>query len=101
MKNESYWPRTMDEAVKAVIASLCAEDIEFIKNMKEEELHLLHHNLGLYIRNEFGLWHGNVDLAKSCGVPVFVNSFIPDNVSEKIIEKVWRVIRYGDDKTAK
>ena len=100
MKNEPYWPTTLDEAVKAVLASLCGEDIKFIKKMNKEELFQLHHNLGQKIRNEFGLWHGNVDLAKSCGVPVFGNQFIPDLVSEKIIGEVWTVIRYGKDKTS-
>ncbi len=68
---------------------ICISDtinLRYIKKMKSDDLISLHMSLGLWIRNEFGLWNdecpwtngGQADDKKH-----------PDNYSFKIIEQIW------------
>lgn len=52
-----HWPKTLEEAVEQVLASV--PDIP--------EGPLAHHGLGTTIRSSFGLWGANKDLLRSCG----------------------------------
>jgi hypothetical protein len=52
------WPKTVDEAVALVISSLARDEKQGIQCMAEEDLFFL--GFGENIRNQCGLWAGNV-----------------------------------------
>jgi len=62
-------------------------DKQAIAKMKKRDLIKLHMTLGMTIRNEFGLWQGNMIVTDS-GLPCH-----PDDVSEEIIEALWKDLR--------
>ena len=70
--------------------------------MKKEELIDCHFALGMWIRNNFGLWQGNKELPVDCGKRQYghlnlkIEEFPevhPDNVSGIIIEALWEKLR--------
>ena len=69
------------------------KDRTTIGNLTEEELSLLHINLGEYIRNEFGLWSGNKDLMVSCCKIVNMDKIHEDTASTIIIRELWENLR--------
>jgi hypothetical protein len=76
-------------------------DKEELKRTRKEKLSIYHFSLGLYIRNNFGLLHGNDALIKSCGMakvkqmPGFEldEDYLlithPDDCSGVIIDALW------------
>ena len=87
-KSRKKWPRTVAEAVNRLIQEMSEEDRETLKNTPEKDLIMYHFSLGMWIRNEFGLWQGNDELLKSCRKkdPLIH----PDDVSSIIIEELWK-----------
>ena len=88
---EASYPKTIAEAVDRLLSTLSEKDREAIKNMPKNDLIDLHFSLGGYIKNAFGLWKDNKELIEACGqsYPIFV----PDSVSEVIIEALWEKLR--------
>jgi len=86
-------PKTVNEAVGRLIDELSLKDRTTIGNLTEEELSLLHINLGEYIRNEFGLWSGNKDLMASCCKIVNMDKIHEDTASTIIIRELWENLR--------
>ena len=68
-----------------MVYELSPDDMLIIKNTPRNELRIFHLDLGLWIRNNFGLWSGNTDLMLSTGPLVF----LPDEASSIIIEALW------------
>ena len=83
------YPQTLKSAIIQLKKELSKEDLQWIKKMKKDRLITLHHSLGRWIRNSFGLWGKNEPLKKSCG------EFHPDSVSFVIIEKLWEDLQIG------
>lgn len=79
------WPRTVAEAVDTILHQLDAdpEAVSVIKSTPKDDLIKFHHGWGTQIRNDFGLWQGNVILLKDC------DKHHPDDASMVIIEAVW------------
>jgi hypothetical protein len=96
MHDTSQWPRTIDDAVTRVIASMSEEEMSELRSTDERELINFHFGLGWVIRNEFGFYQGNDDLLKACARSrhnaferlLFMND--PDEASGFIIEEVWK-----------
>lgn len=84
---EQQWPRTLQEAVRISILTMTDKDREMLKNTAEEDLVFFHCNWAVNMRNEFGLWHGNDELLRSCG------AFDADGASMAIIRAVWKALR--------
>jgi hypothetical protein len=78
-------PTTIDEAVQALMDKLSLEDKAAITRMSEDETSDLHHGLGRWIRNNWGLWQGGPlkDHMMSLG---FTH---PDDMSGSIIREFW------------
>ena len=89
MSNQNQeWPKSIEESVDRLLELLSKEDIQSLKNAKEEDLIKCHFSLGAFFRNEFGMWKGNDELLKSC---MKKSQLVhPDEVSSIIIEAVWR-----------
>ena len=86
---ENEWPKTVDKAVKKIYRSMShTEKIAFM-NTTGDDLVLLHMSLGVWIRNNFGLWLGNKELLKSCGA----EDIHPDKASRIIIEALYRKLK--------
>ena len=64
--SKEQWPKTVDEAVNRLLNVLTEENIEKIRHMKKDELFQLHFGLGLWIRNNFGIFQGNNGLLEDC-----------------------------------
>jgi hypothetical protein len=86
-------PKTVKEAVDRLIDELSLKDRTTIGNLTEEELSVLHINLGEYIRNEFGFWPGNEDLMTSCCFIAKRDKIHNDEVSSIIIKELWNSLR--------
>ncbi len=78
-------PQSVEEAVDTLIRVLPTESLDEITAMAEDDIIRMHHGLGLYIRNGFGLWSGNHPLLESCGD----RNMHPDNASGVILEALW------------
>lgn len=89
--NQKQWPATIDEAVGVVIATLPDEDKVLIAAMPKSELIGMHFGLGMWIRNNLGLWQGNDALMQS--IRNRNPGIHPDDVSMLIIEDVWTRLR--------
>jgi hypothetical protein len=99
------WPRTLDQAVANVVAGMSDRDKTLVRALSQRDMISFHMGWGMGIRNEFGLWRGNLDLLKSCAanearitgrkVPQppgeDANSMLihPDDASGVILEAVW------------
>jgi len=70
---------TVDQASEEIIESLLeTNNLEKFKNTKRDERVKYHMRLGRGIRNNFGLWHGNLPLLLRTG------KLHPDNASQVI-----------------
>ena len=89
----SYIPENLRDAHRELIRLLPDSVIAIIKNTNENDLINYHMGLGMWIRNNWGLWE-NSRLAQyfdSLGVEH------PDDMSETIIETFWRYLNNKPD----
>jgi hypothetical protein len=87
-------PETLELAVEFVVAALDEDQRIALAAMSEQELGGLHFSLGMWIRNQLGLWGDNEALLRNMrGDRIFLH---PDSVSAEIIEAVWRRLRGVD-----
>jgi len=84
------YPKSVEEAVAALIENLSIKEKSQIAKMTQEDLPGLHFSLGLGIRNEFGLWAGNKDLLESCASLVGKEIIHPDDASALIMKELWK-----------
>lgn len=95
-------PTTLPEAVDRLLELLTDEQKERVRSTPPSELWRLHHRLGQYIRNEFGLWAGNDELMSACleargKVWTPFGAAQPDDASEVIINALWERLWVGGD----
>lgn len=94
-------PQTLSEAVTRLKDILPEKDLDHIKNMgKEEDVITLHMGLGNWVRNNFGLWVGNLSLKRDCfpdkaSNPYAINTIEPDDCSHEILKALWRDLQNG------
>ena len=81
------WPKTVNEAVTNILATMSDEDKIRVGDTPKNELILFHHGWGTGIRNDFGLWRGNTNLMADC------HAGHPDDASMVIIEPVWQKLQ--------
>lgn len=78
-------PSSIDECISALSDLHSKEDqLRFLK-MPKEELNELHHGLGQWIRNNWGLWTGGPLLEHMTSLG-FIH---PDDMSQSIIVEYW------------
>lgn len=77
-------PATIAEACDILDAVLSAEDRDAFLDMTEDDLIGLHFGLGMWIRNNFGLWQGNEALMRE------LKGIEPDGASMTLIRAYWR-----------
>jgi hypothetical protein len=82
-------PKTIKESVNVLISRMNTREKIYFGNRSKEDLINLHHSLGRFIRNIFGLWYNNNALLKDC------NKKHPDDASMVIIEHLWDKLNEG------
>ncbi len=86
-------PRTVEEAVSQLQTKWLdstARDL-LLRNPREAAVGSLYMPFGTAVRNEWGLWHGNAELRRSCGTTD------PEACSVVIFERLWDALRAGAD----
>jgi len=89
----SRYPRTVQEAVKRLVAELPLRDKTQIAKTTEEGLNSFHSTLGVYIRKKFGLLAGNYELMESCRFLSDQDQPHSDEASDVIIKELWKKLR--------
>jgi hypothetical protein len=77
-------PRTLSDAVSAVLDRMSASDKKALAETRGEELSEFHRTWGMGIRNSYGLFDQNAELLKSC------RAGDADEASSVIIREVWK-----------
>lgn len=83
------WPTSLDSAAKRLLELLTDEEKLQLREMPADQLIGFHFALGMFIRNEFGLWRGNAELLASC------EAGHPDNASTAIVKAAWLRLQPG------
>lgn len=94
-----YGPKYLseEEIVEDLLRELDAQDLERIRALHGSRLIVLHHSLGQWIRNHYKLWaedNPHVVLnPRPSAKGVIDHPLFPDQVSQRIIEKLWVRLR--------
>jgi hypothetical protein len=89
---KKIYPAILNQAVDKLIADLPLKDKVEIAGMSEYDLDALHPSLGLYIRENYGLWHGG-SLLESCRELSGDKDLHPDDAAIFIINRLWEKLR--------
>lgn len=87
-------PNNIEEAIKALDVLLSDEDKDYLKTDPKADI-MVHHTLGRWIRNNWGLWQEENNALKT----LFVNIGIehPDDMSHEIIGKYIEYLKGKED----
>ena len=85
-------PKTVEDAVKRLVAEMALKDKTTLANMEETDLIALHFTLGIYIRNKY-LYPRNKKLLESCRQKALDKYLHWDQASMVIIKELWRRLR--------
>jgi len=97
------WPLTIAEAVDRLQSTLSQAVKDEIAAMPESDLLDLHFGLGMWVRNNFGLWENNLPLLDECmktrfeGRVDMPNRLVwmhPNDASGIIIRAFWGRLRH-------
>ncbi len=82
----------MEDEIRAIVASLRAEDCDYIRNLSEEELIRLHRTLGRNLRNAF---RSNTypALFRYCSEQETQETRSFDSISATAIRLIWEHLR--------
>ena len=86
-------PKTVNDAVKRLIANMPLKFKVDLSKMDEGELINLHFSFGAFIRNQFGLWNENVDLLTDCRDLSGITFMNADDATAFIIWELWNRLR--------
>jgi hypothetical protein len=86
MLGPENWPTTVEDTVRDLLPRLSMAEKLRIKLTTEENIISLYFDLGVGIRNRYGLWRGNDKLIFSACRSLCH----PDEASMKIIAAVWQ-----------
>lgn len=83
---EYYIPKDLDDCFVELKRLLKRKEVKEIKDMEEDDVSMLHHQLGRYLRNRWGLW------GESCLSKWFNDKKIkhPDDMSSIVLTSFWR-----------
>ena len=84
---KSNLPSRVDEAVNVLFDKVPDKEQDAIAKMPEHKMLALHEGLGMWVRNNFGLWAGNEDLLADTG------ALDPDGASAVIVRTFWERLR--------
>lgn len=82
------WPTNLEEAITKLEITLNKNDLKKIRQLSWDEFQKTFFGLGEWIRNNFGLWRGNVDLLLSCNL----DTPDADGASYYILYHFWEYV---------
>jgi len=84
--SETYIPRDLNDCFVELKKIVSPEDLEKIKDEKEDDMVLYHGGLGMHLRNDWGLWAGSrlSEWFNKQGIEH------PDDMSGIILDSFWR-----------
>jgi len=80
-------PANLEAAIRALQERLPAEVLQQMRAGSEDDMVRFHHGLGTSLRNEWGLWSGDSDLARWMRAKGLRH---PDDMSSLILTCLWR-----------
>ena len=86
-------PKTVNQAIDQMLCDLDANQIDSLSRLEEEELPLLHMNLGMYVRNHFQLFAAHSELLDDCRKAAGDQDLHPEAASALIIRRFWTFLR--------
>lgn len=86
-------PKTVDEAVKRLIANMPLKAKAELAKQDEAELSSLHFTFGSFIRNQFGLWSGNDALLNDCRWIAMDQYLRPEQAVMVIVKELWKRLK--------
>jgi len=86
MKKLDWKPTTVEECMKAFNEMLTPEEQVQITKMSKDELGMMHHGLGQYIRNNWELWQEDKPLCMHLKALGFQHA---DDMSMSLIHEWW------------
>ena len=92
-KMPSDLPKTVEQAVESLSSKLPLKDKVLIANMTFGELAIVNVTLGKYIRENFGIWTGNVELLESCRKYSGQKDLTVENISMIVIQAFWEKLK--------
>jgi len=84
---------TEDEIALIVVSELSDADRETLLDTPREHLIKFHMIVGMHIRNRFGLWEDDNPFTDASDP---MGDAHPDQVSQRIIERVWEIVKIED-----
>ncbi len=87
------YPKSVDEAVNKLIEELPLKDRVYIAGLEKKDLGLIHGLLGSYIRQDFGLFRGNMELIESCRKVSGIRGLTADQVPLVIMKALWQRLK--------
>ena len=88
-EGQREYPKTVEEAVERLKAALPLKDRTLMANMQNDELEHLHSGLSEYIKQNFGLYAGNIPLLQSCAKMGQLVHPLPDEACRVILRMLW------------
>ena len=82
-----------------ITSTMTADEVNALRDTPEGSLIMYHSSLGMYVRNEFGLWQGNDALLVSCFPDVtdaymlMIIKHAPDRASGVIVDALRRKLQ--------
>jgi len=89
---EVNFPETVEEAVDRLISEMPLKDRVKLADMSGYDIDGLHPSLGLYIRNNYGLWEER-KLIESCRELTGDKNLQPEDAVKFILKKLWEKLR--------
>lgn len=86
-------PKTVEEAVERIESEISLRDKTRISAMHQDDLHLLNHTVGAYIRRSFGLNSGNRELMEACCRAEGKSELSTGGASLLIIRNLWKKLK--------
>lgn len=86
MNKEARKPNTLEEAMECFKELLSPADQVEITRMSEDDLSRLHMGLGMWIRNNWGLWDEQSEMCKHMKSLGFVHA---DDMSGSLMREFW------------
>lgn len=95
--NKDKLPETVDEAVEALLAKMPTKDKSQMARMDAFDPVDYHLSLGMFVRNNFGLWSDGSPLLEDCRKVAGDPELDVDSASMLILEKAWEKVKaeYG------
>ncbi|MGD8368675.1 MAG: putative molybdenum carrier protein [Desulfobacterales bacterium] len=86
-------PKSIDQAIDQMLHDLDTHQRDSLSRLEEEELPMLHMNLGLYVRSHFQLLAEPSDLLEDCRRVSGNKEMTADDASDMLVKRLWEFLR--------